>query len=449
MLTPSEVIPFLQHDDPIVRKQAVRYFDKCHDLGPLTADHYWAIIDRFGEIEETLHVALGLQDLPQTNESLQRLLRAINSKAPEDFDYHYQHAAREIELPLLVQHRDEILGCRELLPRVKKHLELRLSLLDRPPAGAWDQLIQLGRDYGHKFAGEFDTSLNDALVEAAARGGAEVCQRAIETLADKTAEEDWREIFAADVLGRARYEPAIDALVNKLGFDTDVMREKTNRALSRIGGIRVIESVVNFYPGKPWHVRLYADDSLSHIKRPESEDALLKLLAIEVALAENPHYNDEGDPLIEQVLQSLSELCSLAGLDEFRRLIKASPDDLEVLSIREPLIATAIMTGTSLPEESAWRKSIEEQESRPALGGNGLDEMFRRMRDRWRESGLKYQIAEDEPEDRIVMPPTVRSTLPGDYAEPARPIRNAAPKTGRNDPCPCGSGKKYKKCCGK
>ncbi|NSW92407.1 MAG: SEC-C domain-containing protein [Firmicutes bacterium] len=22
-------------------------------------------------------------------------------------------------------------------------------------------------------------------------------------------------------------------------------------------------------------------------------------------------------------------------------------------------------------------------------------------------------------------------------------------KTGRNDPCPCGSGKKYKKCCGK
>ena len=26
---------------------------------------------------------------------------------------------------------------------------------------------------------------------------------------------------------------------------------------------------------------------------------------------------------------------------------------------------------------------------------------------------------------------------------------NAAPKVGRNDPCPCGSGKKYKKCCGK
>ena len=28
-------------------------------------------------------------------------------------------------------------------------------------------------------------------------------------------------------------------------------------------------------------------------------------------------------------------------------------------------------------------------------------------------------------------------------------VVNKEPKVGRNDPCPCGSGKKYKKCCGK
>ncbi len=28
-----------------------------------------------------------------------------------------------------------------------------------------------------------------------------------------------------------------------------------------------------------------------------------------------------------------------------------------------------------------------------------------------------------------------------------KPVVRAAPKTGRNDPCPCGSGKKFKKCC--
>lgn len=31
--------------------------------------------------------------------------------------------------------------------------------------------------------------------------------------------------------------------------------------------------------------------------------------------------------------------------------------------------------------------------------------------------------------------------------QPSRPARPAA-KAGRNDPCPCGSGKKYKRCCG-
>lgn len=31
---------------------------------------------------------------------------------------------------------------------------------------------------------------------------------------------------------------------------------------------------------------------------------------------------------------------------------------------------------------------------------------------------------------------------------PPRPVVRQTPKAGRNDPCPCGSGKKFKKCCG-
>ena len=37
---------------------------------------------------------------------------------------------------------------------------------------------------------------------------------------------------------------------------------------------------------------------------------------------------------------------------------------------------------------------------------------------------------------------------PGMGGTPARPV-TAGPRVGRNDPCPCGSGKKYKKCCGR
>ncbi|MDH7569167.1 MAG: SEC-C metal-binding domain-containing protein, partial [Armatimonadota bacterium] len=46
--------------------------------------------------------------------------------------------------------------------------------------------------------------------------------------------------------------------------------------------------------------------------------------------------------------------------------------------------------------------------------------------------------------------PSLAPPLP--RAAAAQPTRNATPPTpvapGRNDPCPCGSGRKYKRCCG-
>lgn len=38
--------------------------------------------------------------------------------------------------------------------------------------------------------------------------------------------------------------------------------------------------------------------------------------------------------------------------------------------------------------------------------------------------------------------------MPGDVrsSQPVEPIRNMGQKVGRNDPCPCGSGKKFKNC---
>ena len=57
------------------------------------------------------------------------------------------------------------------------------------------------------------------------------------------------------------------------------------------------------------------------------------------------------------------------------------------------------------------------------------------------ENGWKYTIEldADKPEDTadldmLLNPPKTRI---------------AEEKVGRNEPCPCGSGKKYKKCCGK
>jgi preprotein translocase subunit SecA len=45
-------------------------------------------------------------------------------------------------------------------------------------------------------------------------------------------------------------------------------------------------------------------------------------------------------------------------------------------------------------------------------------------------------------------PPRQQLTFSGAPKEPVGPTKRTQAKVGRNDPCPCGSGKKYKKCHG-
>ncbi|MGI5838064.1 MAG: preprotein translocase subunit SecA [bacterium] len=71
-------------------------------------------------------------------------------------------------------------------------------------------------------------------------------------------------------------------------------------------------------------------------------------------------------------------------------------------------------------------------------------EAFQAMVDAIREGvvSLIYRVS-------VVRQPTVRQTVENRAADgPAVPARKRQ-KVGRNDPCPCGSGKKYKKCCGR
>jgi preprotein translocase subunit SecA len=50
----------------------------------------------------------------------------------------------------------------------------------------------------------------------------------------------------------------------------------------------------------------------------------------------------------------------------------------------------------------------------------------------------------DEPKREQVAKPAPTA---GDGTDTRQPVRKK--KVGRNDPCPCGSGLKYKKCCGR
>jgi len=78
-------------------------------------------------------------------------------------------------------------------------------------------------------------------------------------------------------------------------------------------------------------------------------------------------------------------------------------------------------------------------EKRPIVIRVHTDEKARYVAEKCSENGWHYIIGfePDKPEDisdleKLLNPPQVVKSE----------------KIGRNDPCPCGSGRKYKKCCG-
>ena len=80
-------------------------------------------------------------------------------------------------------------------------------------------------------------------------------------------------------------------------------------------------------------------------------------------------------------------------------------------------------------------------EKNPAIVSVQTEERVKELESVFEENGWKYSIelAPDDPEDIT------------DLDILLNPIKTriAEKKVGRNEPCLCGSGKKYKKCCGK
>ena len=80
-------------------------------------------------------------------------------------------------------------------------------------------------------------------------------------------------------------------------------------------------------------------------------------------------------------------------------------------------------------------------------GFDMFDEMIAAIRQDTARMMLTVQIrTQEEPKREEVAKP---APAPGDGTAAGKTVRNAKKKVGRNDPCPCGSGKKYKKCCGR
>ena len=157
------------------------------------------------------------------------------------------------------------------------------------------------------------------------------------------------------------------------------------------------------------------------------------------------------DGLAELIFEAAGKLYdereSAIGADEFRQL-----ERIVMLQTVDNLWKDHLLSMDHLKEGIGLR-GYAQQNPLIVYKKEGY-EMFQGMIERVKEETLgilfRIQIAEPEKLEDYRQPsqqPMVFSG--GGEPERKKPQRRSSQKIGRNAPCPCGSGKKYKKCCGR
>jgi hypothetical protein len=165
-----------------------------------------------------------------------------------------------------------------------------------------------------------------------------------------------------------------------------------------------------------WNFQQAVISILQGIHTDRAEQALLNLLARVPDVQVRQH-----------LCRALLVSGSLEGIAWARRLIEGGPLDPAMLDLRQELLAAAEMMEVEFPEQAAWREATQN------------DEETRRT---WysREAPVVDNYTE------LVQQRRRQADVRGAFL-PAPTSLMHRERVGRNDPCPCGSGKKYKKCC--
>jgi len=151
--------------------------------------------------------------------------------------------------------------------------------------------------------------------------------------------------------------------------------------------------------------------------------------------------------IYESALEIYNQRETVIGEEDFRRL-----ERIVMLQTVDNLWKDQLLSMDHLKEGIGLR-GYAQQNPLLVYKKEGF-ELFQEMISRVKEETLgilfRIQIAESEKIDDLRKPKEQNLTFSsGDAPARKKPVKRVEKKIGRNAPCPCGSGKKYKKCCGR
>lgn len=407
MISTDKVKSFILHNEGPVRSFAVEFFAKGYFQGwdkteimPLVLE----ACDRYVEQEKDNRLTLSYaKELPQTSETIIEILQRLKRK--KEINFWYEQILCHADPNLVTSYLPEIK--RLLSKKGNQTIQYRQQFLQSTTQTLWDELIKFGDQAAGKYINEFDYLYGEFLAWELARRGdlsSDTVLRQFFTY-DLEGYTGYNNIYLANIIGKRGLVKAVRSLLNWLSGEGDLDNEKAEVALTKIGSKAVISAIKDRFFEENDAFRLYASGVLANIKGKDSEQAILELLEQE----------KEDLTIITVLADGLCKQLSIDGIPVVKKYIDEDYYDRGMMSLEEELYKTCIITGVELPELPKWKGKMEDMDWGSSRQRNSKVPPF----------GLSDTMLQSS-----------RSTI----------VKTE--KIGRNDPCPCGSGKKYKKCCG-
>jgi preprotein translocase subunit SecA len=265
-----------------------------------------------------------------------------------------------------------------------------------------------------------------------------------------------REELAQWVSQRFKVELSIEELKNKQREEVRALLVEQSREFAKEQEAAMTESLA-------WLDRIIKpDEPVERTLRTAYEDGGLKELS--QWLAEKHKYELSPEEMLrgnaERLRRHLTAAVEEVYRPEMRRMERAVVLQLLDTAWKEHLLAMDhLRSSVSLrgyaqidPKveykregmrifEQMWT-SVGEQTTDLIFKMEQLDEGF--VGSTWKESEAIHQDAQSAGEIAAQQQAAIEGT---ETDHKPRPIRNRQQRVGRNDPCPCGSGKKFKQCC--
>jgi hypothetical protein len=420
-LPADKVKESILHPDQDVRDAAVFYFSRSYSDDPTLMPLVMEACEQYGRSAFVIYSFLS--QLVQTESSVAWLCDQIEAAPTTDDEGDFFLVAlasglRHADPAALQPHESRIERLANLEGDVKEAIAHRLTISSFISDQLWKELTSFCEAQEQEDGTEKDdVDFGFAIADLLARHSDACSERVVEIVRRKG--EDWLELLAVRMAGRLRLEVVIPELLDLTDDCETWVFSEALTALAQIGTDRIAEEIAVRYPKSKHGQRMTLADLLEDIHSNVSVQTALVLLQ-----------NETDTELRGHLIQSLLMNFSMEGIEPARQHVLKQTKTPELLEVRHDLLVASKMLGVTFPEFDEW------------LADSQHDVEFRRE---WYKDSPIVRLADAIAERDDGFDDEEMEDAFDDVPEDTF-VRVEA-RVGRNDPCPCGSGKKYKKCC--